>query len=133
MSEKLNANAQAILEVVRAADTHPTATEIYDVVRETRPQIGLASVYRSLHSLVERGYIREIKDSEESCRYDGHTERHDHAICTECGALLDVPVEVSLTHDALEAAAQAAGIQLQSHEVRLYGLCPDCQARPTVA
>ena len=127
MREKLNANAQAILDVVRATDTHPTATEIYDEVRKVRPQIGLASVYRILRHLVHDGYVLELKNSDESCRYDGHITRHDHAICTECGALLDVPMDVPLAQEILQAAAQATGIQLRSHEVRLYGLCPTCQ------
>jgi Fe2+ or Zn2+ uptake regulation protein len=108
---------------------HPTATEIYDEVRKVRPQIGLATVYRILRNLVQHGYVLELKNSDESCRYDGHITRHDHAICTECGALLDVPMDVPLAQEILQNAALAAGIQLQSHEVRLYGRCPACQAR----
>jgi Fe2+ or Zn2+ uptake regulation protein len=129
MREKLNANAQAILDIIRATDMHPTATEIYDEVRKVRPQIGLATVYRILRNLVQHGYVLELKNSDESCRYDGHITRHDHAICTECGALLDVPIDVPLAQEILQNAALAAGIQLQSHEVRLYGRCPACQAR----
>jgi Fe2+ or Zn2+ uptake regulation protein len=129
MREKLNANAQAILDIIRATDMHPTATEIYDEVRKVRPQIGLATVYRILRNLVQHGYVLELKNSDESCRYDGHITRHDHAICTECGALLDVPMDVPLAQEILQNAALAAGIQLQSHEVRLYGRCPACQAR----
>ena len=129
MREKLNANAQSILDIIRATDMHPTATEIYDEVRKVRPQIGLATVYRILRNLVQHGYVLELKNSDESCRYDGHITRHDHAICTECGALLDVPIDVPLAQEILQNAALAAGIQLQSHEVRLYGRCPACQAR----
>ena len=129
MREKLNSNAQSILDIIRATDMHPTATEIYDEVRKVRPQIGLATVYRILRNLVQHGYVLELKNSDESCRYDGHITRHDHAICTECGALLDVPIDVPLAQEILQNAALAAGIQLQSHEVRLYGRCPACQAR----
>ena len=126
MKHRLNANAQAVLDTVRAMDTHPTALEIYESVRRVRPQIGIASVYRILHNLVGQGYVLELGRSQESCRYDGHTERHDHAVCTNCGALLDVPLEIPLSHEVLEQAARAAGIELTSHEVRLYGRCPSC-------
>ncbi len=126
MKEKLNTNAQAVLEIVRAAHDHPTALEIYEAVKQTRPRIGLASIYRILHQLTERGYVKELGRSDESCRYDGQTSRHDHAVCTVCGALLDVPVEITLPQEVLQTAAQASGITLSSHEIRLYGQCPSC-------
>jgi Fur family peroxide stress response transcriptional regulator len=127
MEEKpLNTNARAVLEVLRAERGHPTALELYDKVRLLRPHIGLATVYRILHQLTEQGIIREIgRDAE--CRYDANIDRHDHAICTVCGALLDVPVEVNVASDALRTAAQAAGIELASYEVRIYGRCKHCQ------
>ncbi|HLH60575.1 MAG TPA: transcriptional repressor [Ktedonobacteraceae bacterium] len=126
---KLNSNAQAVLNIVLAAHNHPTALEIYEAVKSVRPHMGLASVYRILHNLAEQGYIREIGRDEEGNRYDGNTARHDHAVCTNCGALLDIPVEVKVPADALEQAARAAGIELGSYEVRLYGLCPSCSMR----
>ncbi len=129
MKEKLNNNGQAVLEVVRAADCHPTAQEIYEAVRDVRPRIGLATVYRILRQLVEQGYIKEIGPREEGSRYDGNISRHDHAVCTSCGALLDVPVEVAIPAKVLQAAARATGMSLNSHEVRLYGLCSSCQER----
>lgn len=127
MQERLNLNAQAVLKAVRTAHNHPTALEIYELVKCTRPRMGLASVYRILHQLAERGYINEIGRSDESCRYDGHVARHDHAMCTRCGALLDVPIDIVLSQEILQEAARAVGMTLASHEVRLYGLCPVCQ------
>jgi Fur family transcriptional regulator, peroxide stress response regulator len=128
MRETLNENAQAVLDVVRASQGHLTAAQVYEVVREKRPRMGIASVYRILHNLVEQGYIKELHCIDESCRYDAHVERHDHAVCTVCGVLLDVPMEVKLPQDLLQAAAGAVGIELSSHELRLYGLCPQCNA-----
>jgi Fur family transcriptional regulator, peroxide stress response regulator len=128
MKETLTGNAQAVLDLVRATGSHPTAQEIYDEVRRTRPHIGLASVYRTLHTLTELGMIREIGHNEES-RYDGQVARHDHAVCTECGALIDLPTDIVLVQDHLQTVARAAGIELESHEVRLYGKCTACQVR----
>lgn len=129
MKETLTSNAQAVLDIVREANNHPTTLEIYGAVRQTRPHIGLASVYRILHTLVEQGAIKEIGPGEEIHRYDGQLTRHDHAVCTECGTLIDLPLEITVSQDNLQAAAQAAGIELGSHEVRLYGRCSSCQAR----
>ncbi|MFL5628537.1 MAG: transcriptional repressor [Ktedonobacteraceae bacterium] len=123
---KLNSNAHAVLDTVQAAHNHPTAQEIYEAVKRIRPNIGLASVYRILHLLVEQGYIKEVGRSDDCTGYDGRVSRHDHAVCTNCGALLDVPIDVNVPSEALEQAALAAGIILGSYEVRLYGLCPSC-------
>jgi Fur family peroxide stress response transcriptional regulator len=129
MAETLNANARAVLEAVQGAAHHPTAAEVYRAVMGTRPNMGLASVYRILHRLVEQGYIRELRHSDESCRYDAHIARHDHGICTICGELFDVPIDIALPQEVLQAAAAATGLELVSHELRLYGRCPACRER----
>lgn len=126
MKEVLNTNAQAVLDAVRS-NNHPTALEVYEIVKQQRPRIGLASIYRILHTLVEQGYIRELALGDESSRYDSRTSRHDHALCRSCGKLLDIPVEIIFSLPALQNAAQTVGIALESHEVRLYGLCGSCQ------
>ena len=128
MKEKLNSNAQAVLDIVGTTENHPTALEVYEAVKRVRPRMGLASVYRILHHLVEQEYIKEVGRGEERSRYDGNVSRHDHAVCTSCGSLLDVPVEITVPEELLQAAAQATGIKLGSHEVRLYGRCSSCQA-----
>ncbi len=128
MKETLNTNAQAVLDVVRSTHNHPTALEIYETVKTLRPHIGLASIYRILHRLVEQGYVKELGHNEDSSRYDGRVDRHDHAICTECGKLLDIPAEISLSQDNLRAVAKTVDIELSSHEVLLYGRCASCQA-----
>lgn len=129
MEHILNANARAILDVLRASPNHPTALDVYEAVRRTRPRIGLATVYRLLRQLAEQGLIKELAYGSESSRYDACTHRHDHAICTECGALRDIPVDVQLPREPLQAAAEAAGIELGSHEVRIYGRCTSCQSK----
>jgi Fur family peroxide stress response transcriptional regulator len=129
MNKRLNTNSQAVLDVVSSTTTHPTAMEIYEMVKQKRPGIGIASVYRILHQLVEQEHIRELTFGDESSRYDANTSRHDHAICRNCGLLLDVPIEVAIPAEVLQAASQAAGIAFSSHEVRLYGLCSSCQER----
>jgi Fe2+ or Zn2+ uptake regulation protein len=127
MEDTLNPNARAVLDVLRASRNHPTAQEVYETVRPTRPRIGMATIYRILHQLVEHGLIKELEYGSGSSRYDARTCRHDHAICTECGALLDIPQDVQLSPKALQVAAQSAGFELGSYEVRIYGRCSTCR------
>ena len=129
MEEILNANARAVLEVLRASQRHPTAFDVYESVRLTRPRIGLATVYRILHQLTEQGLIKELAYGGGCSRYDACTRRHDHAFCTECGALLDIPQDVQLSNKALQVAAHSTDFELGSYEVRIYGHCTTCQGR----
>lgn len=129
MEDILNANARAVLGVLRESTRHPTAQEVYDEVRLVRPRIGLATVYRILRQLAEQGTIKVWGYGSESARYDARTHRHDHACCTECGALLDVPVEIHMPRAELEKAAYATGIEMGSHEIRIYGRCQGCQKK----
>src|SRR5579859_1003387 len=126
METMLNTNARAVLDVLRACERHPTAAKVYEEVRKVRPHMGLATVYRILHQLTEQGLIKELGRNDGCCRYDARTSRHDHAICTECGALFDIPVAIALPEEALQAAAQSAGVSLGTHEVRIYGRCTTC-------
>jgi Fe2+ or Zn2+ uptake regulation protein len=130
MREKLNANAQAVfacVQQINAENIHPTALDVYASVKQTRPHIGLASVYRILHQLVDAAYLKEVRDGEESCRYDSRTTRHDHAVCTQCGVLIDLPTDVLIKEQELLDIARTAGLELDSHEVRLYGRCSSCR------
>jgi len=129
MEEILNTNARAVLEVLRASQRHPTAFDVYESVRLTRPLIGLATVYRILHQLTEQGLIKELAYGGGCSRYDACTRRHDHAFCTECGALLDIPQDVQLLTKALQVAAHSTDFELGSYEVRIYGRCTTCQSR----
>ncbi len=129
MEDILNTNARAILDAVQYSQKHPTALDVYESVRQVRPRIGLATVYRILHQLSAQGLIKEMGQAGDCSRYDACTYRHDHAICTECGALLDIPLEIQLSMEELRAAAQATGLELGSHEVRIYGRCTACQTR----
>lgn len=129
MEDILNANARAVLEVLRENRRHPTAQEVYDEVRRIRPGIGLATVYRILRQLAEQGMIKVWGYGSERAHYDASTQRHDHACCTECGTMLDVSLEIHMSHAELEKAAQAVGIEMGSHEVRIYGCCQNCQKK----
>jgi Fur family transcriptional regulator, peroxide stress response regulator len=127
MQTKLSTNAQAVFETVQHLGNHPTASEVYEAVRQSRPRIGMATVYRTLHQLAEMGLVLEIDHSAEGCRYDAHTGRHDHIICKSCGKLWDLSGEIPLQQILLQRLAQEQGIEMLSHEVRIYGLCETCR------
>jgi Fur family peroxide stress response transcriptional regulator len=112
-------------EVVTSADKHLTAAEIFERVRQRDPRVGYGTVYRSLHLLVEHGLIQELTFADQSSRYDGRTERHDHVHCTDCGVILDVEVPMALM--AAHIAEERSGFSIESHHTVFSGLCPACR------
>lgn len=88
------------------------------------PSISFATVYNSLRFLKEAGHIAEIQFGNGASRFDKMTHRHDHAICTSCGKLVDIEMEHPAT--IVEEAARQSMFKPQSLEFTLRGLCPDC-------
>lgn len=116
-----------ILEEVEKAEGHLTAGEIYDRVKERFPSMAYGTVYRTLHLLAEHNKITELTFADQASRFDKRTDRHDHLICTGCGAIADV--EVSFPHSCEQDAADQSGWQVQRHHTLFEGLCPACQAK----
>ena len=123
----LTPQRQVVLQVVRGAEAHLTAAEIYDAARSLLPSISFATVYNSLRYLRDEGLISEITFGNSASRYDRETGRHDHAVCTECGRLTDFDLDETVA--LLKLAARRSKFKPQSVHLTLYGLCPDCGAK----
>jgi Fe2+ or Zn2+ uptake regulation protein len=116
-----------ILQVVERADGHLTAAEIFERVRREYPSIAYGTVYRTLHLLAEHDLIQELTFADQASRFDKRTDRHDHVLCSVCGAIEDVDVPVALL--AQHVAAERTGYEIHSHHTVFVGVCPDCQAK----
>jgi Fur family peroxide stress response transcriptional regulator len=126
-STALTPQRSVVLQVIRESEGHLTASEIFEAARRLRPTISYATVYNSLRYLKEAGLAQEISFGNGASRYDGLMERHDHAICTSCGKLVDI--DLKLTDDLMKAAARRSRFKPQSLHVTLRGLCPDCSSQ----
>jgi len=115
---------QAVLRVIRESDEHLTANEVFDDARRLLPGISFATVYNSLRYLKEKGLIGEVRFGTDTNRYDRKLTRHDHALCNNCGKLVDL--ELSIPVGLIEEAADLSKFQAESIELTLRGLCPEC-------
>lgn len=114
----------AILRVIRESDEHLTANGVFENAKRILPGISFATVYNSLRYLKEAGHIGEISFGNGASRFDSMTSRHDHAICTKCGKLIDM--EIELPAEVVNFAVQFSKFKLESIELTLRGLCPEC-------
>ena len=120
----------AILEVVRSFDGHPTADEVYSIVRDAIPAISLGTVYRNLRLLVEEGSIAEVANpAGDAVQFDKITDRHHHFICTQCHTIFDVP-EMDTARLKAQVESQT-GAKVLFNRLDFYGVCPACQAGKT--
>lgn len=115
-----------VLDVVKNAEKHLTAGEVFEQVRRRDPRVAYGTVYRSLHLLVQHRQIQELTFADEASRYDGRTDRHDHVHCTACGVILDVEVPEALM--ARHVAEEKSGFSIVSHHTVFSGRCPACKA-----
>jgi len=120
----LTKQREVVLEVIRASRTHLTANEVFAGAKERLPSISFATVYNSLRFLKEAGHIAEIQFGNGASRFDRLTSRHDHALCTRCGALVDI--EMRLPARLTAEAAEKSQFRPESMEFTLRGVCPDC-------
>lgn len=134
-SDALGQHDRAVLAALRATDTHPTAAQLYEEVRARYPRIGQATVYRALTRLLGAGLAVDVGRDALGRHYDARTDRHDHAVCSACGRVLDLPAtSEGLPPEVLAQLTEAAGrvgMRIATYEVRLYGLCPSCAEHGT--
>ena len=123
----LTPQRRAVLQVVAESDEHLTAGEIFEAARRRLPSISFATVYNSLKYLKEAGLLREINFGKGSNRYDRETARHDHAVCSRCGRLVDF--DLAETSQLIRAAARRSRFKPESIHLTLVGVCPDCRVK----
>ncbi len=117
---------RAVLEAVRDSKGHLSASDIWERARSMEPKISFATVYNAVHYLCNAGLLLEIPFGDGASLYDARMDRHDHAVCTDCGLLIDFHSDVADTV-AVEAA-RITGFEAAEVRIVLTGVCPKCRA-----
>lgn len=133
LREALDASGQryteqraAVYRFLAATESHPTADDVFLAVRSEIPDISLATVYKSLETLVGCGLATKLTYGDGSARYDGRTDPHHHARCLRCGSVRDVPGH--LGPDAVRPLEPVRGFEVQGFRLELVGVCERCGA-----
>lgn len=131
LREALEANGQrfteqrsAVYRYLMSTTEHPSADDVFTSVRRVIPDISLATVYKSLETLVSCGLASKLTYGDGSARYDGRTDPHPHARCLSCGKVLDLPGR--LDTGALADLGELPGFSVEGYRVELIGVCQDC-------
>lgn len=114
-----------ILEELRGSRFHPTAAELYQMVRKRLPRVSLGTVYRNLEILSRNEAIHKLEMGGAEARFDGEIRPHHHARCVECDAvddLFDIPENVVPPRHMKPGA-----FDIQGYRIEFYGLCAQCR------
>jgi Fur family transcriptional regulator, peroxide stress response regulator len=123
---RLTRYRKVVLEVLRSRKDHPTAAEVFRIVRRRRPGAAYATIYNALNWLERSGMIGRVNFSDDASHYDPVVERHDHLVCVECGALRDV--KLKLPANLWSKAGKNQGFHVEHYRTELFGLCGQCAA-----
>jgi Fur family ferric uptake transcriptional regulator len=128
---RLTTQRQIILEELGKVTSHPTANEVYDMVRKRLPRIGLGTVYRNLELMSETGIILKLEVGGTQKRFDATVAPHYHIRCLNCGKVDDI--EIPVMADINKAAADASKYEVLGHHIEFSGVCSDCNKKSTQA
>ena len=121
---RLTKQRQTIIEELRGVTSHPTAFEIFEMVRARLPKISLGTVYRNLEILSESGIIQKLDTPGSRKRYDGVVENHYHVRCSMCGRVDDLRTNGALVSE--ESVQRLTDYVIINHTLEFIGICPDC-------
>lgn len=121
-----------VLEAIASKpDRHLTADEIFELVKVDYPEIGLATIYRTIQLLCELHLIDRINFDDGFVRYEiGNSQsreqkhHHHHLICKKCGKVISFRDD--LLEELEEKITATTGFTIVDHEVKLYGCCKEC-------
>lgn len=127
---KLTPQRRAIVDIIiKMEGKHLTAEEIYDLVKIDCPEIGLATVYRTVQLLEELGVVSRLDLNDGCNRYEliheDENHQHHHLICTNCGKVIEV--EEDLLEGLEEDIQLKYKFLIKNHSLKFYGLCEDCK------
>jgi len=112
-----------ILDIILKSKEHPTAEMIFMEMKKRNSKIVQATVYNNLKSLAETGKVIRISHPGFPDRYD-NTTRHDHLICSQCGAIFDVRLG-----DLTTSIEEQLGQEIDSYDLRINHKCSDCMKK----
>jgi Fur family ferric uptake transcriptional regulator len=128
-SYKLTPQREATVRVLlENEEDHLSAEDVYLLVKEKSPEIGLATVYRTLELLTELKVVDKINFGDGVSRYDlrkeGAAHFHHHLVCMECGTVNEIVED--LLEEVEEVIERDWKFQIKDHRLTFHGICYRC-------
>lgn len=127
---KLTTQRRAVLDTLIAnEDKHLSTEEIYSFVKQKYPEIGLATVYRTVLLFEEMGIVDRLNFDDGCSRFELSSEQekhhHHHLICEKCNKVYEV--ENDLLSEIEAHIEEKYNFKVTNHNVMFYGICKNCK------
>lgn len=122
---RITARREAIIKYLISSESHPSAEQIYQDLLPEHSGMSLATVYNNLKTLVDEGFVYEMKFSDITSRYDFVKHEHGHIICSNCGRVADF--DIPNVQDILTDASEQTNYLVKGMNLEIQGICEDCQ------
>lgn len=117
----------ALFDTLRECKSHPTAEELFHMVKPGMESLSLATVYNTLDALCEAGLAQKLPTPNGTCRYDANTIEHLHIRIRDTGEIRDVPEELSqrlmdqISRSVLDEIGREMDVTIDSVSIQLIG------------
>lgn len=127
---KLTPQRRSVLDIIIENEgKHLSTEEIYDLVKQKCPEIGLATVYRTMQMFDEVGLVYKHNFDDGRSRYElnhnNQDHQHHHLICMNCGKVIEV--EEDLLEQLESEIVKKYSFSITNHNVKFFGYCKECQ------
>lgn len=104
---------------------HMSIEELYKEIKKKFPTVSLATVYKNINAMMEKGFISEVQIPNQKSKYELVKPSHSHVVCQKCGKIEDIRLNLD---DIAHEAANLTHYSIKEEALVLSGLCPQCSA-----
>ena len=121
---KYSRQREIIKNYLASVTSHPTASDIYDAVKDDIPHISLGTVYRNVSLLVEMGEARRLTDLSGTDHFDANIRPHAHFVCSVCQRIFDFDAVIDRSIE--DMVPDDFDGEVTDYDLYYYGKCPEC-------
>ena len=114
----------AICKTVLSSNNHPSAEQVFEIIKTEHPTISLATIYKTLSLLYEIGLVDELRFDNRYTRYDPKKDLHINIVCPNCMEIHDYESNTLTTHWQ-KIISDIKG-DIQGQRIDVYILCENC-------
>ncbi len=129
--KRYSAKREAILQLIRQTDTHPTAEWVFQQLKPKFPDLSLGTVYRNLAEFRQEGTLISVGVVNGQERFDAETGPHTHFICNCCGAVKDIH-QLMVPEELAQRLTENAGVRVDHYQLTFQGICESCLAEESL-
>jgi Fur family ferric uptake transcriptional regulator len=122
---RMTRQRRLIYEELKKSSAHPTADELFQIVRTHLPRISMGTVYRNLDFLIRAGLARKLENGGRQSRFDANISPHYHIRCRICNRVDDIRQMTPFEFDI--STFETNGYDIEGFQLELRGTCADCR------